>query len=63
MSLSFSSLLSVALPALSRFESGETLDNAIAASLRDRKELRPALQAVMYDLTRHYFLCDFLIES
>lgn len=63
MSLSFSGLLSVALPALSRFESGETLDNAIAASLRDRKELRPALQAVMYDLTRHYFLCDFLIRE
>lgn len=63
MSLSFSGLLSVALPALSRFESGETLDNAIAASLRERKELRPALQAVMYDLTRHYFLCDFLIRE
>lgn len=63
MSLSFSGLLSVAIPALSRFESGETLDNAIAASLKDRKDLRPALQAVMYDLTRHYFLCDFLIRE
>ncbi len=63
MSLSFSNLLSVALTALSRFESGETLDNAIAASARERKELRPALQAVMYDLTRHYFLCDYLIRE
>ena len=61
MSLSFSNLLLLALNALSRFESGETLDNAICASLGERKDLRPALQAVMYDLTRHYFLCDFLI--
>ncbi len=61
MSLSFSGLLSLAIPTLSRFESGETLDNAIAASVREKKELRPALQAVMYDLTRHYFLCDYLI--
>lgn len=63
MSLSFSNLLSLAIVALSRFESGETLDNAIAASLRDRKELRPALQAILYDLTRHYFLCDLLIAE
>lgn len=61
MSVVFSRLLGSAVQALSRFEEGETLDNAVASSAFG-DEIRPALQAVMYDLVRRYFLCDRLVD-
>lgn len=63
MSSSFCSLLGYSLAALSRFESGETLDSAIAGASSKKGEFRPALQAILYDLARHYYLCDALIQS
>ena len=63
MSSSFCSLLGFSLTALSRFESGETLDSAIAAVSSKREGIRPALQAILYDLARHYYLCDAIIAS
>ena len=47
MSSSFCSLLGFSLTALSRFESGETLDSAIAAVSSKREGIRPALQAIL----------------
>lgn len=61
MSDPFGRLLGPALDALTLFESGKTLDAAVGASLTDRR-MRPAMQAVLYDLTRRYFLCDCLIQ-
>lgn len=61
MTVPFGRLLGPALEALTLFESGKTLDAAVGASLTDSR-MRPALQAVLYDLTRRYFLCDCLVQ-
>jgi len=61
MTVPFGRLLGPALDALSFFESGKSLDFAIVAAISERR-MRPTLQAVLYDLTRHYFLCDCLVQ-